>query len=332
MKKLLVTCLLLAGVLETNAQNISSTAALTSGGNLAGTVGVASTYYGNNAGKISTGTSNTFIGSLAGSSNTTGINNVYLGRSSGLQNLGSNNTFSGANSGGNSGCVLSVCSTTGNFNSFYGSLSGNANNGGNNNAFFGANAGGIKNTTGSNNTYLGYSSGATNNGSGNVFLGVNSGPSGNSLGTTVNNQLFVDNSVNSNPLIWGDFANDQLKLNGTVGIGSITAFPTSQIYSNYKLFVTGGILTEEMRVALASTWADYVFAKDYNLKPLSEVEKYINENGHLANVPSAEQIKNEGINVGEMAKIQQEKMEELTLYIIQQNKRIEALEAKINSK
>lgn len=88
--------------------------------------------------------------------------------------------------------------------------------------------------------------------------------------------------------------------------------------SNYKLFVKGGILTEEVRVS--TLWADYVFNEDYNLKSLDEVEKFINDNGHLPNVPSAKQVEENGIELGEMAKIQQEKIEELTLYIIEQNK------------
>lgn len=126
----------------------------------------------------------------------------------------------------------------------------------------------------------------------------------------------------------------RIQTDGRVGIGAITTFPTNAIYNNYKLFVTGGILTDEVRVTLSAsgTWADYVFAKDYKLKPLSEVETFININGHLPNVPSAKQVKEEGINVAEMATIQQEKIEELTLYIIAQNKRLEALEAKMNNK
>jgi hypothetical protein len=94
--------------------------------------------------------------------------------------------------------------------------------------------------------------------------------------------------------------------------------------ANYKLFVKGGILTEEIRVALASTWADYVFNKDYKLPTLAAVEKQIQNHGHLFNVPSAKEIAENGVELGEMAKIQQEKIEELTLYIIQQNKTNEA--------
>ncbi|MCF6130834.1 hypothetical protein [Flavobacterium wongokense] len=334
MKKLLAAGLLLAGLFGANAQNVASTTTLTSGGNLAGSLGGNScTYYGANAGRFFTGTtaatgSNTFIGQNSGNSITSGNSNTYTGYKSGY------GSSSSTPAPGTPGYTV-----TGNSNSFYGASSGIVNNGGNENAFFGASAG-YKNNTGSNNTYLGFSSGSNNAGSGNVFVGSNVGPTANQLGSSLSNNLFIDNSTNSNPLIWGDFAADQLKLNGKVAIGGnnttpFGTFPTSVggvSIPNYTLFVKGGLLTEEMRVALATTWADYVFAKDYNLKPLSEVEEFINENGHLPNVPSAAQVKDEGINVGEMARIQQEKIEELTLYIIAQNKRIEALEAKMGNK
>ncbi len=115
---------------------------------------------------------------------------------------------------------------------------------------------------------------------------------------------------------------------GKVGVGTVN-FPTvigGANISNYKLFVKGGILTEEVRVRTG--WADYVFADNYPLKKLSEVEDFIEENGHLPNVPSAKQVEEDGLSLGEISKIQQEKIEELTLYIIELNKRIENLEAK----
>ncbi|PDS23418.1 hypothetical protein [Flavobacterium branchiophilum] len=119
---------------------------------------------------------------------------------------------------------------------------------------------------------------------------------------------------------------------GKVSIGtgnsSIPTTAGSVDVSNYKLFVNGGVLANEIRVRTG--WADYVFAKDYALKPIAEVEKFIASKGHLPNVPSAAEVADSGINVGDMARIQQEKIEELMLYIIQQNKRIEALEARVN--
>lgn len=100
--------------------------------------------------------------------------------------------------------------------------------------------------------------------------------------------------------------------------------------NTYRLSVKGKIRAEEIKVY--NTWADYVFKADYRLPNLKDVETYIKENGHLPNVPSAEEVTEKGLELGEMAKIQQEKIEELTLYIIAQNKRIEALEQKINNK
>jgi len=97
--------------------------------------------------------------------------------------------------------------------------------------------------------------------------------------------------------------------------------------TTYKLSVKGKIRAEEVKVY--NTWADYVFASDYKLDDLKEVENYIAKNGHLKNVPSAKEITNNGLELGEMSKIQQEKIEELTLYLIQQNKEIEELKAQV---
>jgi len=72
-------------------------------------------------------------------------------------------------------------------------------------------------------------------------------------------------------------------------------------------------------------WADYVFAKDYNLLSLRETERFILENGHLPNVPDAYQIESNGLDLGEMQKIQMEKIEELTLHLIEMDKRMTEL-------
>jgi len=117
----------------------------------------------------------------------------------------------------------------------------------------------------------------------------------------------------------------QVGASGVVGVGT-TSFPTTvgtADVSAYKLFVKGGILTEEVRVRTG--WADYVFDKSYQLKGLNEVEDFINENGHLPNVPSAKEVESSGIAMGEITKIQQEKIEELTLYLIEQQKQIDEL-------
>jgi hypothetical protein len=114
------------------------------------------------------------------------------------------------------------------------------------------------------------------------------------------------------------------KIEGNILTDSNIGIGTSNFIDGadtYRLSVKGKIRAEEVKVY--NTWADYVFAKDYKLSTLKEVEKYILKNGHLPNVPSAKEITEKGLELGEMTKIQQEKIEELTLYLIQQNKRIE---------
>jgi len=81
----------------------------------------------------------------------------------------------------------------------------------------------------------------------------------------------------------------------------------------------GKIECDELEVKQV-TLADYVFKEDYDLKSLEEVERFIEENGHLPNVPSAETVAEEGMNVGEFQNILLEKVEELTLYVVEQNK------------
>jgi hypothetical protein len=77
-------------------------------------------------------------------------------------------------------------------------------------------------------------------------------------------------------------------------------------------------------------WPDYVFAKEYKLMPLHEVEQHIKTNGHLPNMPSAAIIEKDGIPMGDIIIRQQEKIEELTLHLIEIKKEIEAL--KVNQK
>ena len=93
--------------------------------------------------------------------------------------------------------------------------------------------------------------------------------------------------------------------------------------------MTKGIRTQRVRVDLES-WADYVFEEDYLLRPLSEVEQFIKQNGHLPEVPSAETVTTDGIDLGSMDTTLLKKIEELTLYTIQQEKKIEALQKQSN--
>jgi hypothetical protein len=100
--------------------------------------------------------------------------------------------------------------------------------------------------------------------------------------------------------------------NGLVGIG--TANP------DQKLTVKGTIHTEEVRVDMTVPGPDYVFEKNYNLLPLSELETYITQNKHLPEVPSAKEMEAEGLNLKEMNLILLKKVEELTLHLIEMKK------------
>ncbi|HRG52886.1 MAG TPA: hypothetical protein PLL00_08630 [Bacteroidia bacterium] len=119
--------------------------------------------------------------------------------------------------------------------------------------------------------------------------------------------------------------------NGKVLIGDPNLANFKGTPGTYQLYVQGGILSEKVKVAIATSndWADYVFAADYKLKTLSEVERFILANKHLPNVPSAEQVAKEGIDMAKMDAKLMEKIEELTLYLIELDKKNAAQEKRI---
>ena len=108
---------------------------------------------------------------------------------------------------------------------------------------------------------------------------------------------------------------------GKVQIGNVTT------PGNYKLYVEKGILTEKVKVAIKSTafWADYVFDPKYSLPSLYEVEHFIKENQHLPGIAKAASLVEEGLDLGAMQAKQMEKIEELTLYLIDMKKELDQL-------
>jgi hypothetical protein len=110
---------------------------------------------------------------------------------------------------------------------------------------------------------------------------------------------------------------------GNVGIGTLTL--------REALSVNGSIRSKQIKVEIAN-WPDYVFKKDYTLISLSEVKTYIDQNQHLPDMPSAQEIAKDGLNLVEMNKLLLKKVEELTVYLIEQNKRIEKLETDLKNK
>jgi len=106
------------------------------------------------------------------------------------------------------------------------------------------------------------------------------------------------------------------------------AIGTSNPY-NYKLAVNGTAIFTKAKVKTAGTWPDYVFKRDYQLPSLQEVERFISANSHLPGILSANEVQLQGIDLGDHAAALLKKVEELTLYLIQQDKTITSQEAKL---
>jgi len=150
----------------------------------------------------------------------------------------------------------------------------------------------------------------------NVFAGVNS-----DLGIIRIqgfNATAANKAINSND-------NFYVFTNGTVGIN------TNSIPAGYQLAVNGSAIATSMTVKLYANWPDYVFKKDYLLPSLSDVKTYIDQNQHLPDMPSEAEVAKDGLNLGEMNKLLVKKVEELTLYLIEKDKKEKEQEA-INQK
>lgn len=104
-----------------------------------------------------------------------------------------------------------------------------------------------------------------------------------------------------------------------------------RIPSGYALVVGGKILAEEVRIKLVKDWADYVFAPDYPLQTLPEIERFVRTHQRLPGIPSAAEVGSAGIEVGEMQSQLLQKIEELTLHLIEQHKTIESLRRKVEA-
>ena len=147
------------------------------------------------------------------------------------------------------------------------------------------------------------------------------------LNTESNHMIFMSSreGVNETPikLKFGAPTNSlTINSNGNVGIGDWS--------NDHKLAVAGSIISEEVVVKLQADWPDYVFSENYELQDLQEVENFIKANKHLKGIPPADQIKDRGISLADIQIKLLEKIEELTLYVIQQEKDIKSLENELN--
>ncbi|WP_407428009.1 hypothetical protein [Arcticibacter sp.] len=115
----------------------------------------------------------------------------------------------------------------------------------------------------------------------------------------------------------------QLSVSGNLGIGTTNT-------QGYKLAVAGNMIAESINVKVQSTWPDYVFEDDYNLPTLKEIESQIKSEGHLSDLPSSQDVKNNGVDVGELNLKLLKKIEELTLHLINLEKKNDALAKALN--
>ncbi len=128
----------------------------------------------------------------------------------------------------------------------------------------------------------------------------------------------------------GQWSSSGINTYHTSTLGTVFIGMTDIADSSYRLFVEKGIRTRKVKVDVSS-WPDYVFQPGYELRSIKDVEKYIKENGHLPGVPSAAEAEKEGINLGDNQALLLKKIEELTLYTIEQDKKAEQQQEQINS-
>lgn len=131
-----------------------------------------------------------------------------------------------------------------------------------------------------------------------------------------NNNVFAINSVNQNFFV--------VKGDGSIGIGTTDT-------KGYKLAVNGSGIFTKVKVKSFNIWPDYVFEEDFPLLPLNEVIHFIKHHKHLPDMPSAAEVENDGIDLGEMNRKLLQKVEEQMLYIIKMHEDMEQLKERVES-
>jgi hypothetical protein len=159
-----------------------------------------------------------------------------------------------------------------------------------------------------------------------------------SKGIQVGGDLITGGTISSNAIYTNtiklsngqslNVGNDIL-FGGNAVMNQTLAIGTTNVPSGYLVAVKGKIIAEEIKVRKFETWPDYVFEKNYKLRSITELGQYIQANQHLPGIPSSKQVETEGVSVGEMQAKLLEKIEELTLYVVELQKQNEKLAKKV---
>ena len=148
---------------------------------------------------------------------------------------------------------------------------------------------------------------------------------GEASGSTAGTRIGVYGVATGGTANWGSYFVGSNYMSGDLRIGTTTAA------TGYALSINGKIACTEVLVQDMASWPDYVFKSNYNLMSLDNLEQSIKENGHLPGLPSAQEIETKGLHLGNMQKQVVEKVEELTLYTIEQGKMLKELKREIDA-
>lgn len=149
------------------------------------------------------------------------------------------------------------------------------------------------------------------------------GSASGSAGTRIGVYGFASGGTTNN---WAVYASGNSYVSGDLRVGNTSDIP------GYRLSVDGNVICEELKVQLSGDWPDYVFADDYTLMNLNDLEEFIKTENHLPGIPSAADVQEaDGIMLGDMQRLTVEKLEELTLYILELKKENDLLKERIDA-